>query len=187
VRLAALLLCALLAAGLGGCGDTLQTKPVPHNLLEGLLLSPFPVYWAGASFQGLPITDATHDPGGAFSVQYGNCLEGGQGTCVPPLRIVSSPDNSFLPGDPASRRDTAIRGVPAVLARGGRTIVMATGRVVLSIYASTPSLAAAAAQELAPINARGSPHAPLPARLPDSGFGQTPLPSQAPPSVQPLR
>jgi hypothetical protein len=34
------------------------------------------------------------------------------------------------------------------------------------------------------INEAGAPQAPLPARLPDTGFGSTPLPSQVP---SPLR
>jgi hypothetical protein len=187
VRTVALSLCALCLLALGGCGDTLQTKPIPHNILEGLIVSTFPVFWAGASFQGLPITDASHDPGGAFSVQYGNCLQGGQGTCVPPLRIVTSPDNSFLPGDSTPSRTTTIRGVPAIVAAGGRTIVIGTAQVVLDIYASTPQLAAAAAQTVVPINATGSPQAPLPAALPNSGFDRRPLNFQAPSRLRPLR
>jgi hypothetical protein len=187
VRLAALTLCALCAAVLCACGDTLQTKPIPHNILEGLITSPFPVYWAGGSFQGLSITDATHDPSGAYSVQYGNCLQGGQGVCVAPLRIVTSPDNSFVPGGSATRRTTLLRGVPVLLARGGRTIVIATGGVVVDIYATTVSLANAAAQTVVPINAPCTPQGQLPAQLPDSGFGSRPLPSQTPTSLGPLR
>jgi hypothetical protein len=180
VRLAALLLCALGVPVLSACGDTIQNKPIPHNVLEQLIVSPFPVYWAGISFKGLQITEASHDPGGAFSVQYGNCLQGGQRTCVPPLSIVTSPDNSFLPGGAGPRRSVSIRGIPAVAAAGGRTIVIPTGQVVVNIYASSSSLADAAAQTVIPINAPGSPQGPLPARLPDSGFGDRPLPSQTP-------
>jgi hypothetical protein len=185
VRLAALTLCALCAAALGACGDTLQTKPIPHNILESMIVTPFPVYWAGGSFRGLSVTDATHDPSDAYSVQYGNCLQGGQGVCVAPLRIVTSPDNSFIPGGSDPRR-TVLRGVPAIRAPGGRTIVIATGNVVVDIYASTASLASAAAQTVVPINAPGVPRGQLPAQLPDSGFASKPLPSQAPPSLGPL-
>jgi hypothetical protein len=168
------------ATALYACGDTLQAKPIPHNVLESMIISPFPVYWAGGSFRHLQITDATKDPSGAYSVQYGNCLQGGQGTCVPPLRIVTSPDNSFLPGDPGPRRTTLVRGVQALVARGGRTLVIPTGSVVVDVYASDSSLARAAAETVVPINAPGSPQAPLPAQLPDSGFGAHPLPSQTP-------
>jgi hypothetical protein len=177
----------LCAAVFCACGDTLQTKPIPHNILESMVISPFPVYWAGRSFQRLPITEATHDPGGAYSVQYGNCLQGGQGVCVAPLRIVTSPDNSFVPGDSAPSRQTLLRGVPVVLARRGRTIVIATGSVVVDIYATSAALARAAAQTVVPINAPGTPQGRLAAQLPDSGFGSKPLPSQTPASLGPLR
>jgi hypothetical protein len=187
VRLAALTLCGLCAALLCACGDTLQAKPVPHNILESVVVSPFPVYWAGGSFQKLAITDVAHDPGGAYTVQYGNCLQGGQGVCVSPLKIVTSPDNSFLPGGTEPLHTAALRGVPAVIARGGRTIVIATGGVVVDIYATTPAIAAAAAREIVPINVPGEPQGPLPARLPDSGFAAKPLPSQTPPRLGPLR
>jgi hypothetical protein len=180
VRLAVLSLCALALCCLCACGDTLQAKPVPHNILENMIASPFPVYWAGGTFRRLQITDATHDPSGAYSVQYGNCLEGGQGTCVPPLRIVTSPDNSFLPGDPGPRSQIPVREVQAVLARGGRTIVISTGGVVVDIYARDARLARAAAETVVPINAPGSPQARLAPALADTGFGEKPLPSQTP-------
>jgi hypothetical protein len=187
VRLLALALCGLCAAALGACGDTLQAKPIPHNILESMIISPFPVYWAGGSFQGLSITDIAHDPSSAYSVQYGNCLEGGQGTCVAPLRIVTSPDNSFLPGGSPPSDATLVRGVPVVVARRGRTIVIPTGNVVVDIYASSARLARAAASAVVPINAPGAPQAQLPAPMPDSGFGEKPLPSQTPRRLGSLR
>ena len=84
------------ALALSSCGDTLQDRPVPHNSLESMIVAPYPVYWLGRSFEGLRITEATHDPSGAFTVQYGDCITGGQYTCVPPLRVVTS----YLPPPP---------------------------------------------------------------------------------------
>jgi hypothetical protein len=172
---------------IGACGDTVQHQPIPHNILEGLIVAPQPVYWLGGSFQGMAISEATHDPGGAYSVQYGNCLQGGQGTCVPPLRVVSSPDNSFLPGGSVSSRAITVRGLPARLAQRGRTIVIPTGSVVVDVYASNARMAGAAAARMVPINEPGAPEAALPVRLPDSGFADRPLPSQVPSPLQPLR
>ncbi len=174
--------CALV---LGACGDTLQNRPIPHNTLEGLILVPYPVYWLGGSFAGMSLAEAVHDPSGSYSVQYGNCLQGGQGACIPPLRVVTSPDNGFLPGSTTPVSRTVIRGVPALLAEGGRAIVIPTAGVVVDIYAKDPSSAAAAAAALAPINALGAPGATLPAALADTGFGSTPLPSQIPNPVRP--
>jgi hypothetical protein len=186
-RLGALALLLALCAGTGGaCGNTVQDQPIPHNALETLLLARYPVYWLGRSFRGLAITEAARDPSGAFSVQYGDCLQGGQGTCVPPLRVVTSPDNSFVPGASAPHRTVPLRGARAVVAQHGRAIAIATGGVVVAIYALTPRLAAAAAQGAVPINASAEPGAPLPARLPDTGFGASPLPAQIPPPLRPL-
>jgi hypothetical protein len=186
VRLGAISLAALCAVALAGCADTLQDRPIPHNLLESLIVAPVPVYWLGASFHGLAVTDAVHDPSGAFTVQYGDCVEGGQATCVAPLRVVTSPDNSFLPGGSAPQRTTLLRQVRALVTRGGRTIEIATGGVVVDIYARDQRVAGAAARNIVPINRVGAPEAPLPAPLPDTGFATTPLPSQVPSPVHPL-
>jgi hypothetical protein len=184
---AAALTCGTLAFALGGCGDALQDQPIAHNTLETLLVAPYPVYWAGRSFQGLAITEATHDPSGSFSVQYGDCVEGGQSTCVPALRVVTSPDNSFIPGGSTPQHGALVRGVGSLVAQRGRTIEIPTGGVVVSLYADSARLASAAAQTLVPINEVGVPGAPLPTRLRDTGFGSTPLPSQEPSPLRALR
>ena len=178
---------ALCASALCSCSDTLQQHPIPHNELEYMVEAPFPVYWLGASFSGMSVSEIVHDPGDAWSVAYGNCLEGGEGTCVPPLRLVSSPDNSFLPGAGASTHVTSIRGVQAQLAQGGRTIVIATAGIVLDIYATSARVAAAAARTAVPINEPAWPGAPLARALPNTGFGATPLPTQIPSPLRTLR
>jgi hypothetical protein len=184
-RVPGLLLGAVAATlALAGCGNTLQDQPIAHNTLESLLVAPYPVYWLGRSFQGMQITEATHDPSGAFSVQYGDCVQGGESSCVPPLRVVTSPDNSFVAGGSSPQRSAPVRGVQAVFAQRDHTIEIATGGVVVGVYADSARLAAAAAQTLVPINELGAPDESLPARLPDTGFGSTPLPSQTP---SPLR
>ena len=172
---------------LAGCGDALQDRPIPHSTLETLLIAPYPVYWLGYSFHGLVLREATHDPSGAFNLQYGDCKQGGQGTCVPPLHVTTSPDNSFLPGGPAASVATTIRGVTGRLAQGGRTVFIATAGVVVGIYALDPGVAAAAAQAMVPVNEIGAPGAPLPAALPDTGFAETPTPAQMASPVSPPR
>jgi hypothetical protein len=173
----------LLAAGalaVGGCANTIQDQPIAHNILENVLTAPYPVYWLGGSFQGMAITEVAEDPSGAYRVQYGDCVQGGQSTCVPALRVVTSPDNSFLPLGSIPHRTTSLRGIAAVEAQAGRTIVIPTAGVVVSIYASDSRLAGAAAQTAVPINAIGAPGGPLPAPLPETSFARTPLPSQTP-------
>jgi hypothetical protein len=179
-RLIAAALAATCALSLGACANTLQDRPIPHNALEGLIMAPFPVYWLGRSFQGMAVTETSHDRGGAYTVLYGDCDEGGEGSCVHPLKVVTSPDNSFLPGGSTARRVTRIRGVPAVLARQGRTVVIATAGVVLDIYATSAATAREAAETTVPINFIGAPEASLPDALPNTGYGEMPLPNQIP-------
>jgi hypothetical protein len=188
IRWLATLAAALCALGLGACGNTLQRRPIPHNTLESLILAPYPVYWAGYGFHGLSATEVRRDPGGAFAVQYGNCIRGGQATCVPPLTVITSPDNSFVPGEKSTNahRTRPLRGVESIFAEHGRAISVPTGEVVVNIYAHKRALALAAAQTAVPIDRPAVPGSLLPARQPDSGFDGRPLPSQLPPPLQPL-
>jgi hypothetical protein len=179
-RILAPTLAALCALSLCACSNTLQDTPIPHNTLEGLIMAPFPVYWLGRSFQGMAVTEATHDRSGSYTVFYGDCAAGGEGSCLHPLQVVTSPDNSFLPGGSTPKRTTRLRGVAAVLARAGRTVVIATAGVVFDIYATNARTARAAAETAVPINFIGAPEASLPAALPNTGYGEMPLPNQVP-------
>jgi hypothetical protein len=189
IRIPAALAAVLCALCLGACGSTIQDQPIPHNSLESMLLAPYPVYWLGGSFHGMQITEASHDPSGAFTVQYGDCLEGGQSTCVPPLKVITSPDNGFVPGEgpTISRTSASLRGVRGYLLARGDAISIPTDGVILDIYAHTPALARAAAQTAVPINYPGAPGAPLAVPLPDTGYGERPLPSQTPSPLRAVR
>ncbi|HMD57303.1 MAG TPA: hypothetical protein VKG82_07520 [Solirubrobacteraceae bacterium] len=181
------LLALLSPLALSACGNADETQPISHSTLESMLVNPFPVYWLGGTFHDLSITEVFHDPSGAYSIQYGTCLTGGQGVCAAPLRIVTSGDNGFLPVGTAPGHATEIRGVQAVVAQKGTTIIIATGSVVVDIFAKDSSLAYAAALTAVPINEPGALGAPLPARQADSGYGSTPLPTQEPIPLRPLR
>ncbi len=192
-------LCALV---LGSCGNTLQDQPIGAAPLESVIVkSRFPVYWLGLKFQGMQITSVTIDPSEAVTIRYGDCVLGGQYTCVTPITIVSSPDNSFVAGRTSATHALQLkgathalqlkgathalqlRGVSASVAQGGATLAIPTGGVVVNVYASDSLLARAAATTMAPINEVGLPRAPLPAALPDTGFDRVPLPGQVPPGV----
>jgi hypothetical protein len=182
-RLAALSLLAC-AAAIAACGDTLQDQPIGPASLESVIVkSRFPVYWAGLRFAGMRITGVTIDPGGAVTISYGDCLVGGQYTCVTPLSIVTSPDNSFLPAGAAKASQTVIRGLSATATRAGATLALRTGSVVVSVYARRAPLAWAAAQTMVPLNKGGLPGSMLPGAQPDTGFDRLPLPSQLPPGA----
>jgi hypothetical protein len=173
------LLCAL---GLGACANTLQDQPVTPGFLEPLIAQEdLPVYWLGGVFQRMGITRVSRDPSGAYEIQYGNCILGGQNACATPVQIVTSPDNSFLPGGAAPQRPVLLRGVHGLSSQGGRTLVVPTGGVVVDLYADSPALARAAAEAMVRIASPDLPGAPLPRPLPNTGYGEKPLPSQRPP------
>jgi hypothetical protein len=181
--LAALL--AFCALALASCANTIQDQPTPRAALEPLVLnSRYPVYWVGEIFHRFAITEASHDPSDAYTIHYGDCTEGGQYTCVTPLSIVTSPDNSFVPGGSALHRDFSLRGVRGLLVQHGTTIELPTGPVIVSIEADSAPLALAAAQTMVPINEVAIPGAPLPPRLADTGFGEAPLAAQKPLAVR---
>jgi hypothetical protein len=186
-RLRRALLCGALTAcmlALASCGNTLQDQPIGPQPLESVLVkSRFPVYWLGLSFHGLQITSVAIDPSEAVTIRYGDCVLGGQYTCVTPVSIVTSPDNSFVPGRTAATQTVSLRGVSASSAQGGSTLAIATGKVVVSLFGEQPTLAREAAETIAPLNTTGLPLAALPAALPDSGFGRAPLSIQVPAGV----
>jgi hypothetical protein len=169
---------------LGCCADTVQDQPIGPAPLETVLVdSRFPVYWLGLEFRGMQITSVAIDPGGAVTIRYGDCVLGGQYTCVTPVSIVSSPDNSFIPGSNVAAGSLPVRGATASVAQGGATLAIPTGAVVVSVYARNPSLARTAATTMVPINEVGLPGARLQAAAPDTGFDRLPLASEVPPGV----
>jgi hypothetical protein len=181
-----LLALALLGASvmLSACANTLQDRPISSNVLEQLVMvRQYPIYWLGGSFAKMQITNVMRDPSGAFTIQYGDCVEGGQSTCVPPLSVITSPDNSFHPAGSAPSQTLDLRGVHALLTQGGKTIELASGGVIIDIYANDPPMASAAAQAVVPINQRGLPGGALPRPLTNTGFAEQPLVSQTPPPV----
>jgi hypothetical protein len=177
----ALAACALTLAS---CGNTLQDQPIGPQPLESVLVkSRFPVYWLGLSFHGMQITSVAIDPSEAVTIRYGDCVLGGQYTCVTPVSIVTSPDNGFVPGANVVRPTVSLRGVSASSAQGGSTLAIPTGNVVVSVFGQHPTLTREAAETMAPLNTTGLPLTPLPAALPDNGFGSVPLSIQVPAGV----
>lgn len=174
------------AVAITACGNTLQDQPVSSGLLEELVtVEENPVYWLGASFEKLPITSVLRDPSGALSVQYGDCLVGGQNSCVAPLVVVTSPDNGLHPVGFGPHTTLEVRGVQAMITEDRKTIEIATAGVVVDIYARHASLARAAAQRMVAINQGGLPGAPLPAPVANTGYASHPLEGQLPRTLPP--
>ncbi len=101
--------------------------------------------------------------------------------------MVTSPDNSFLPGGSTPSATSDIRGVAAVVAQGGRTIEIPTGQVVVDIYAQRPPRGRGRRAGDGADQRDRRTAAQLPARLPDTGFAEQPLPVQMPSPLHALR
>lgn len=171
---------ALSAPALTACASAVQRQPVPTNPLETLIaLQSYPVYWLGGSFHGLALTEVDRDRSGAVRLQYGECVRGGQYTCVAPLTVVTSPDNSFVPHSQRATRVYPLRSVRAYSSARGLAVAVPTGPVVVSVYAGRAALARAAARGLAMLNGEALPGGPLPRPAATSAFASAPLPGQA--------
>jgi hypothetical protein len=180
--LLAVLWASLCGLAVVACGSTLEEQPVAANTLESLIAArEYPVYWLGNSFQHLGVSEVSRDSGGAYTVQYGSCVSGGQLGCAAALKIVTSPENSFVAHGPAGLRTVPMRAVDAFVSNDGQTVEIPTGAVVVSVRADSAALAHAAARAIVPINpidGVGLPAAPLPKPLPATDFATDPLPSQ---------
>ncbi len=169
----------LCAVAISACGSTLEEQPVAPSTLESFIaVREYPVYWLGNTFERLSVSEVTRDSGGAYTVQYGNCVSGGQFTCTAPLSIVTSPENSFIAHGSGNFHVVRLRGVSAYSSEDGLTIEIPTGAVVVSVRADDARLARAAARAVVPINSVGLPAAPLPRALPTTRFATEPLPAQ---------
>ena len=128
---------ALLA---GGCGGP-HYVTVPHGEdIEGglakLRASGFPIYYAGRSFAGLPLTDVELDLPGRALIAYGTCriplpADGG---CSVPVQIQHFPFNPSGWGGAVVNcyRQPSLLGVPTV--RHDGLVLFTEGRIV-KIYA----------------------------------------------------
>jgi hypothetical protein len=171
-RLLALAALTLAAALAGGCGTS---RPGPINATELAEAEAFPffrVYWVGRSFLGDPLAAAdglnSYISSVGDSVYYGDCVQKkgifGGGSCELPLQVTTviyrrHRNDALGP----QQRNTVIRGVPAVVYDGGRSIELYSGRLAIDIFSDRYSHALAAAERLFPLNAPGSPHGNLPA------------------------
>jgi hypothetical protein len=163
---------AVAVLALAACGPIVRSVG-PSTIAAVRTVVRYPVYWVGTSFQGLPLEAITHDPSGAYDVQYGPCLRG-YDTCSAPLTVVTVPDPGFVPGEPHGHRTGVVRGVNYFAADGGRTLQIVTGHVVVSIFASTSGRALSAAVALRPIQDPTQDAAPVPGPLPRSVRGPAP-------------
>jgi hypothetical protein len=166
--LAAMLLCAALAAG--GCG-TGHPKPIAAGeLAEAKLFPYYRIYWVGPSFENHPL--AAVDGLRSYvntvgdSVYYGDCVQSkgifGGGSCLLPLQVTTVIYRLHSNATLGPQWNILVRGVPATVYDEGRSIEVYTGRVAVDIFSDTYAHALRAADELLPLNAPGSAAGRLP-------------------------
>lgn len=168
------LIAALLAVALAsGCGTGHPAPITATELAEAETFPYFRVYWVGRSFLGSALAAADGQKGYidrvGDSVYYGDCVKKkgifGGGSCVLPLQVTtviySLHSNTTL----GKQRNIVVRGVPATVYDGGRSIELYTGRVAIDLFSDTYAHAYTAAQALLPMNAPGSARGDLPAPI----------------------
>jgi hypothetical protein len=165
------LIAALLAAALAsGCGTGHPAPITATELAEAETFPYFRVYWVGHSFRGSPLAAADGQKGYidrvGDSVYYGDCVKKkgifGGGSCVLPLQVTTVIYRLHSNTTLGKQRNIVVRGVPATVYDGGRSIELYTGRVAIDLFSDTFAHAYAAAQALLPLNAPGSVHGNLP-------------------------
>lgn len=96
----------------------------------------FPLYWAGESVAGLPLTAVQRD-GRQVNVSYGDCVPaGGEGGCSPPVTIQTTSicDRNPLILDVRPRTSRSVRGVMA-REYGDRNLALEVGTSNVTVFA----------------------------------------------------
>jgi hypothetical protein len=164
-------LCLMLAAlALPGCSTGHPGLISRGDLAEAQTFPYYRVYWVGRHFQGQPLAAVdgvkSYLPNVGDSVYYGDCVQKkgifGGGSCTLPLQITTLVYRLHTNKALGPQRNILIRGVPAVVYDEGRSIELYSGRLAVDIFSDTFAHGLAAAQQMLPVNAPGSPGGKLP-------------------------
>jgi hypothetical protein len=160
----------LAAAAASGCGGGHPKPIVTGELAEAQTFPYFRLYWVGHSFLGHRLVAVDGQKGYISSVgdsvYYGDCVHGkgifGGGSCVLPLQVTTVIYRLHSNAPLGRQRNIVVRGVPATVYDGGRSIELYTGRVAIDLFSDDYAHAIAGAQRLLPLNAPGSASGDLP-------------------------
>jgi hypothetical protein len=168
-------LAATLCTGLAASGcATVHPPPISQKALAEAQTFPYyKVYWVGPRFGPSALTAAdgrkSYSTAVGDSVYYGDCVRSkglfGGGSCQLPLQVTTVIYRLHSNAPLGHQRNMVIRGVPATVYDGGRSIELYSGRVAIDIFSDTFAHAQSAAAELMPLNAPGSPTRRLPAPI----------------------
>ena len=190
---AALAAVAVIAVAVSGCGTHAPPPLSTHDINVARRFTVYSIYWVGRQFQGIPLTAADfrreYNPQLGLAVYYGDCETKvsllGSGGCTLPLEIDTvcyvQHHNAGL-GPP---RNIRIRGVPAVVFNGGKSIELYSAHVLIDVYGDTPARALAAVKRLFPLNGppalrHFAPHLPPPLFTPNTVRKPPPGPKPPP-------
>ena len=168
---------AVIAAGLavrgGEAGPPPDTRPrSTYSVTAARAFKGFPIYYAGDSFEGLPLTAVLRrvdETTSYISFVYGDCEAGGDLGCAPPaeiqvwpacLRRLASYDGA-PPFGPVPE-ETTVRAVRAASFDDGRRLEIQTGGSTVVVFARARDEALRIAAALRGVNVAVPPAAPLP-------------------------
>jgi hypothetical protein len=164
------------AAALYGCGTGHPGLIHRGDLAEAQTFPYYRVYWAGRYFQSQPLAAVdgvkSYLPNVGDSVYYGDCVQKkgifGGGSCTLPLQVTTLVYRLHNNKALGPQRNILVRGVPAAVYDEGRSIELYSGRLAIDIFSDSFAHGLAAAQQLYPVNAPGSPadRLPLPVYCP---------------------
>jgi hypothetical protein len=164
-----------LAATRGSSADVSPPDAPPKgnfSIAQAQEFADFPLYDAGSSVDGIPLTNVFHSTGSAstfVSFLYGDCHASDDMGCAPSLEIQvwpacirnpslykSSRPGALTPGT------TSVRGVPAATFEGGSRLEITTGTSTVVVFARTPAVAMQVAGALRGVNLPVQASDPLP-------------------------
>jgi hypothetical protein len=164
--------CACLATAISAIGcATGHPRPIVRGALAEAQTFPYyRLYWVGDRFEGRPLAAVdglkSYIPSIGDSVYYGDCVQSkgifGSGSCQLPLQVTTVIYHLHSNKSLGPQWNIVVRGVPATVYDGGRSIEVYTGRVAVDIFSDSYAHARAGAQRLFPLNAPGSPTSNLP-------------------------
>jgi hypothetical protein len=170
VRVALMLVTALVALVASGCGTSHPGTLSASDLAEAQTFPFYKIYWAGPRFAGRPLAAVDgvngYIPKVGDSVYYGDCVQTkgifGGGSCELPLQVTTVIYVLHSNATLGPQSNMLIRGVPATVYDEGRSIEIYTGRVAIDIFSDSFAHAYRASEELRPLNAPGSAADDLP-------------------------
>jgi len=166
-RCGAILLAVL---ALVGCGTGRPGQVHDYELASAQTFPFYRIYWVGPDFGGLPLSAvdglAGYISSVGDSVYYGNCVQSkgifGGGSCRLPLQVTTVIYHRHSNQPLGPQHNILIRGVPAVVYDGGRSVELYSGHVAIDVFSDTFEHALRASQQLYPANAPGSSKGTLP-------------------------